>query len=271
MRGVAGMARTGVRVMLRSGSSVKSREVRAIVGATVLAGALLVVPMAAAPAAAPEPQQQAGCPTTSAADGAARTWVGTPTAALVRAADRLQQLADDHPGSVSGVAFCPDYTGVEILVKDGAGSVAAKIHEVAARDPQQLIYVRFVQRSLDDLLKEQRRILEEAESAGVPVTGVSPDILNDGLVVSVESRDLEAGEVRSSDEALQRSHLSNRLEDPEASPLLVCKPPRGPRRQDSPKALPTRWRGSQSPSAGPRHRHRVPRPSHRRSSKSLLS
>lgn len=125
---------------------------------------------------------------------AGRRWVGEPTPALAATADELQGEANDFPGSLSGVAFCSDYSGVEVFVKE-AGPALDKVNDIRARAAgAATVHVRSVTHSLEDLLAEARRLRGDPDFASA-VDGWGPDILHDGLLVRLSSRAGDPSEV----------------------------------------------------------------------------
>lgn len=125
---------------------------------------------------------QAGskCPVETDAEGN-RRWTGAPTPEASVVADTLQSLADEHPDEVSGVAFCSDYSGVEIFVKGEAAGFRQAVQEVAGDAPDVQVYTPTVRYSLTDLLAMSSQVM----GSHPDVLGAGPDPTLDAVVVQV--------------------------------------------------------------------------------------
>ncbi len=116
-----------------------------------------------------------------------RIWLGQASPLEDRVANELMDIANSYPAQISGVAFCSDFHGVEIfLLKQASGAPFLKIKSVIDAKHGIPIFVRRVNYSLTDLLFEQERLLP-AGGSKAGIVGVSPDILNDGLIVDLEN------------------------------------------------------------------------------------
>lgn len=142
------------------------------------------------------------------AEGGDRRWRGEPAEPVGDVADRLQRVADQHHDEASGVAFCSDYGAVEIFVTAEGAAARSAIAEIQADAPDVPVLVRTVRYSLEDLLAEQRR-MRDTEIPGVTITGVGPDIENDGLRVELRAPSPAEGR----DVLLQRGPLVEAAEE----------------------------------------------------------
>lgn len=112
-------------------------------------------------------------------------WIGKPSDELSAAADALQGVADDSPDAISAVAFCRDYSAVEVLVKRAHPAVVADIKKVASRFAGANVLIRTVDHSLNDLIVAAETAAEVAEDAELSVNGYGPDPLHDGVQISI--------------------------------------------------------------------------------------
>jgi hypothetical protein len=103
-----------------------------------------------------------------------------------RLADELQQLADAHPGSATGVAFCSDYSGAQIFLPAGDMSLAPAAEAIGRAHPKLAFHVVPVAAPLSVLLDATPKIISRPELAGI-VTSVGPDVLTGGFHVGVMS------------------------------------------------------------------------------------
>lgn len=111
-------------------------------------------------------------------------WSGQASPALTRIGDRLSQLGGEHPDAIAGVAYCSDYSGVEIYVSATTGPAVEAVRNLAAQHPG-IVRILQVPRSLTQLLDAMQTV-GGLRSSGV--VGVAPDLLSGGLQVTLEAR-----------------------------------------------------------------------------------
>ena len=92
----------------------------------------------------------------------------------------LEEIANAHPDEVAGTAFCSDYVGLAIFVKDGSRQVLDEIDALERRLPTARIDVHEVPHSLNEMLHFMD--LVDTDSAPM-IRGLHPNIYTGGLTI----------------------------------------------------------------------------------------
>lgn len=111
-----------------------------------------------------------------------RIWIGEASEALILVADQVAEFAGSHRDVFAGTAMTSDSTMVEIYATDAAAPALATIEREVGAPFDQLVRIVPVERSLNELLEAQRRVLD----ADIP----SGQILSVGTDLSRNTLDL---------------------------------------------------------------------------------
>lgn len=138
-------------------------------------------------------------------------WLGDASPQLDSLADRLQDYANAHLDEVGAVAYCSDYSGLEVTVSTLAAYAAVKSLATQWDFP---VYLRNVDFSMQSLLNSQESLLGDKEARSL-ISGSAPDALTGTLVLTKRSLKVtDASVIDQASIALEHDGSKARVREP---------------------------------------------------------